>query len=194
MKVPFKGNNQSPALRLSDAPGEEVDRELARQMSDGSREALTRFVDRHASYLYKYLQRRLGPGNDALVQAAVKATLETAFRRRRPYATGSARTPMRLWLLRLAEREIAKRRRALRPTPADASTAVESEDLVALREAIASLKRRQQAAMCLALFEELSTQEIAGALGMREARAMRVLRAALRRTGSALALAHAEVP
>lgn len=194
MKVSFSRNKQQPISRSSDEPGEEVDRELARQMSDGSKEALARFVDRHSGYLYKYLQRRLGPGNDALVQATVKAVLEAAFRRRRPYASGSARTPMRLWLLRLAEREVARRSKAAKSAHTDLTATDESEDLVALREAIASLSRRQQAAMCLTLFNGLSTREIADALGMREARAMRLLRAALRRTGSALGLAHAEVP
>lgn len=195
MKVPFNINKQATISRPSDEPGEEVDRELARQMSDGSRDGLTRFVDRHSGYLNRYLQRRLGPGNDALIQATIKATLEVAFRRRRPYASGSPRTPMRMWLLRLAEREVARHGKAMKATEArPASTADESEDLIALREAVALLPRRQQAAMCLTLFNGLSSREIADALGMREARAMRLLRAALRRVGSALALAHAEVP
>ena len=74
MKLPFTKESQISAPRLSESPGEELDRELARQMSEGKQEALVRFVDRHLGYLYKHLQRRLGPGHDALIDDVVRAT------------------------------------------------------------------------------------------------------------------------
>lgn len=193
MKLPLRKENQPSALRLSDTPGEELDLQLARQMSEGSQEALARFVERHVGYLYKHLQRRLGPGHDALIETAVEATFKAAFRRMRPYVRGYARTPMRLWLLRLAGRELSRHRKAISPAHGEAGDTGESEELIELREAVASLPPRQQAAVCMALFEGLSSGEVAGALGVRQARAMRLLRSGLRRTGGKLALAHAEV-
>jgi RNA polymerase sigma factor (sigma-70 family) len=174
-------------------PGEELDMELARQMSEGSQEALVRFVDRHVGFLYKHLHRRLGPEHDALIESVVHATFATAFRRMRPYARGSAHTPMRLWLLRLAGRELSRHRKEISPIRGVNVDAGESEELIELRKAIASLPPRQQAAMFMALFEGMSAEEVAGALGVRQARAMRLLRNGLRRTGGKLSLAHAEV-
>ncbi len=159
-------------------------------MSEGSQEALARFVDRHLGYLYKHLQRRLGPGHDALVESVVKSTFETAFRRMWPYVRGYARTPMRLWLLRLAGRELARRHKAIAQVKDEG---VESEELNELREVVTSLPGKQQAAVCMALFEGMSAEEMAGALGVRQAKAMRLLRRGLRRTGTRLSLAHAEV-
>ncbi len=191
MKLSSKKRDQISAPRLSDAPGDDLDREIARQMSDGSLKALVRFVERHTGYLYRHLQRRFGPGNDTLIETVVRSTLMSAFRKRGPYARGTARTPMRLWLLRLSEREVSRRSALSRRVISKSNV---SEELVELREAIATLPREQQAALSMALFDGLSTEEIAGALGVRQARAMRILRAALRRTGSKMALAHAEVP
>jgi RNA polymerase sigma factor (sigma-70 family) len=193
MKLLFRKENQPTTYHLSDMPGEDLDVELARQISEGSQEALARFVDRHVGYLYKHLQRRLGPGHDALIETVVKATFASAFRRMRPYARGSARTPMRLWMLRLAGRELSRHRKSISPGRGVSGGTVESEELSALREVIASLPPRQQAAMFMALFEGMSAEEVAGALGVRQARAMRLLRNGLRRTGVKLSLAHAEV-
>lgn len=193
MRTLFNKSSQPPNPRLSDAPGDEVDRELAQQMADGSGEALARFVDRHVGYVYRHLQRRLGPGNDGLIDEVARATFVAAFRRMRPYVRESARTPMRLWLVRLAGRELGRRRKAMMQASDPANVDAESEELVTLREAIAVLPRRQGAAVCMALFDGMSSEEIAGALGVRQARAMRLLRNGLRRTGSKLALAHAEV-
>ena len=148
-----------------------------------------RFIDRHIGYLYKHLQRRLGPGHDALIEGVVKSTFETASRRMRPYVRGYARTPMRLWLLRLAGRDLARRKAIVQPT----SEGVESEEFTELREAVSSLPRKQQAAVCMALFEGMSAAEMSGALGVRQATAMRLLRRGLKRTGTRLSLAHAEV-
>ena len=96
---------------------------------------------------------------------------------------------MRLWLLRLAGRELARRRKLTDNT----SNATESEELTELREAISTLPMKEQSALCMALFDGMSAQDISGALGVRKSRAMRLLRNGLRRTGSKLALAHAEV-
>ena len=192
MRLPLgaKAKSRTTMPHLSDAPGEELDRELARQISEGDQEALSRFVERHIGPLYKHLQRRLGPGQDAAIEAVVKATFNSAFRRMRPYARGYARTPMRLWLIRLAGKELARRNKSLaKPAFAD----IESEELTELREAMSALPAKQQAALFMALFEGMSAEELAGALGVRKARAMRLLRSGLRRAGATLSLAHAEV-
>jgi len=96
---------------------------------------------------------------------------------------------MRLWLLRLAGRELARRKATVQVK----DEGVESEELTELREAVSSLPGKQQAAVCMALFEGMSAEEMAGALGVRQARAMRLLRRGLKRTGTRLSLAHAEV-
>ena len=192
MKI--RKNAQPTTPRLSDAPGDDLDRELARRIAAGHREALEQFVDRHLGYLYQHLQRRLGPGHETLVEDITRATFNVAFRRMRPYARGTARTPMRLWLIRLAGRELAHRRRSIRPhAAAVGSDTAGSGELAELRVAVASLPSRQSAAVAMALFGRMPAEEMAGALGVRQARAMRLLRSGLRRIGRQLALAHAEV-
>lgn len=191
MRLPPSKQAQPSTPRLSDAPGEDVDRELARlMMLEGDPEALVHFVDRHIAFVHKHLQRRLGPGHESLIDDITRATFNIAIRRLRPYVQGTARTTMRLWLLRLAERELSRRRKAIAALTEGRS---ESEELSELREAIATLPPKEQSAISMALFDGMPAHEIAGALGVRKARAMRVLRKGLRRTGSKLALAHAEV-
>ena len=68
----------------------------------------------------------------------------------------------------------------------DPSSDSEGPGLKALRKAMATLPPRHQAAVALALFEQMSASEIAGALGVRPARAMRVLRSGLKRIGRSL--------
>ena len=110
-------------IRPPQSPGEELDRELARGMLDGSRQSLGYFVDRHLGPLTHYLERRLGryaeegrrtkvdeqgisSTTDDVVQQIVEATFRDAVHHLRSYAIGIARTPMRLWLIRRAERYV----------------------------------------------------------------------------------------
>ncbi len=168
-------------VRAVRSPGLALDIELASGMAEGDRQALTRLVDRHAGPLYRYVARRLGPGHEALVEEVTRATFGDALRRMRPYARGWASVPMQLWLIRLANHHLA--RKLKRPQNAPNTDRVESAELQRLRAAMADLPSRQQAAISLALFEGLDAAEIAASLGISPARAMRLLRHALRRVG-----------
>ena len=162
-------------------PSYEQDRELAMRVMDGDKEALVRLVDRHIGPVYKYLSRRLGPGNEDLVSEVVEATFEEAFRRIAPYARGQASLPMRLKLIRLANKQLTKRRRRVathRPGGVG-----ESEELATLRREMAKLPMRHQAVLSLALFEEMPPDEMAGVLRTTTAGAMHQLRSALKRIG-----------
>src|SRR5215212_7344759 len=87
--------------KLSDATAE-VDRELARRIVEGDKDALARWLDRHLGAVYGYLMRRLGHGYEEVAADVTRATFSAAMRRLRPYARGMASTPMRLWLIKLA--------------------------------------------------------------------------------------------
>ncbi len=89
---------------------------------------------------------------------------------------------MRLWLLRLANRRLAKRQGRLRAILSDASG--ESEELARLRRAFAELSPRHQAALSLALFEALPPRDISDALDMGGRRSLSLLRGALRQVGT----------
>jgi DNA-directed RNA polymerase specialized sigma24 family protein len=165
-------------------------------MLDGSRESLSYFVDRHLGPLSHYLERRLGRYADEgrevansvaevsseagdIVQQIVQATFRDAFHHLRPYAIGIARTPMRMWLIRRAERYVRKLGRS-QATDA-AHHPAERGSLEWLRQALHDMPRRQEMALSLALFEKLTPAEIGHAMGVRPARAMRFLRGALLR-------------
>jgi DNA-directed RNA polymerase specialized sigma24 family protein len=91
---------------------------------------------------------------------------------------------MRLWLLKLAGQELAHRhKKQAQP----AGTYGESIQVRQIRRSIESLPPSKQAALSLALFEGLSGEDLAAALGMRLPSAMRLLRSALRDVGSTLA-------
>ena len=162
-------------------PAYEQDRELAARVAEGDKEALVRLVDRHIGPVYKYLSRRLGSGNEALAGEIVEATFEEMFRRIDPYASGSANLPMRLKLFRLANKHLAKRRRRVVKDHAAGEEA--SVSFTALRNEMSKLPMRHQAALALALFEEMPPEEMAGALRATPAGAMRLLRSALKRVG-----------
>lgn len=178
-KLPIK-QTARPARRA--APEMELDQELAAKALAGDRQALARLVDRHLTPLYRYLLRRLGPGHEALISKIVEATFTQATRRMGPYASGSASVPMRLWLIRLANRHLARQKRTPRVETMDSSGdgAVEVDKL---REALAALPGHQQAAFALAMFEQLPPREVAAAMGVSPARAMGLLRSALRQIG-----------
>src|SRR4029453_8051339 len=89
-------------------PGLANDCDLAAHIKDGDRDALRRLVERHIGRLHSYLLRRLGEGQDDLINKVVAVTFSDALRRLGPYARGTASTPMHLWLIRLAERNLAR--------------------------------------------------------------------------------------
>ncbi len=162
-------------------PAYEQDRELAERVAEGDKEALVQLVDRHIGPVYKYLSRRLGSGNEALAGEVVEATFEEVFRLIDSYARGIAALPMRLKLIRLANKHLAKRQRGIVRDHAAGEEA--SESLTALRQGMSKLPMRHQAALALALFEEMPPEEMAGALRTTPAGAMRLLRSALKRIG-----------
>ena len=167
--------------RKQHTPAYEQDRELAARVAEGDKEALARLVDRHIGPIHKYLSRRLGPGNEALAGEVVEAAFEELFRRIEPYARGSAGLPMRLKLFRLANKHLARRRRRIvKDHVADEES---SESLRVFRQEMTKLPMRHQAALALALFEEMPPEEMAGALRTTPSGAMRLLRSALKRVG-----------
>jgi DNA-directed RNA polymerase specialized sigma24 family protein len=172
------------------SPAYEVDCDLARRVTEGDRQALELLVDRHLGPLYKYLRRRLGPDSEPEAERIVFTTFDHALKRLGPYARGSASTPMRSWLFRLADGQVARIRK--QSPAARKITAKEPAELTALRSAMANLPARQQAALCYALFEQMRPREIAHALGVGPVRAMRTLRAALRRVAARLDLQGSE--
>ncbi len=164
-------------------PSLELDISLANQVNNGSRAALERVVRRHLGPVYGYVLHRLGPSKDELAARITSDAFDNAMRRMRRYPRGEKTVPMRDWLLRLANRRIAR----LKSKKAKHSDEIDgtADDLRELQEAVAGLKGRQGAALALALFEEMAPEEIASALGVSRRAAMRSLRQALRTVGKA---------
>ena len=111
------------------------------------------------------------------------STFGDALGHLRPYARGTASTPMRLWPLRLAGKRLGDEHIAQDESTPSNRMEEGPPSLAGLREALGRLPHRQQAVMSLALFEGLVPEEIAAASGLRLPRAMRQLRSALKRTG-----------
>src|SRR3712207_6082337 len=130
---------------VRDAPGAELDRELAEGIGKGDKKALARWLDRHLTPLHRYLTRRLGPGHEQLVEEVVRLTLEEAIRRMKPYARGRASLPMHLWLLRLANRHLARKKLRDRIKIAPKGEGVESVALEQLRKSMIAMPPRHQA-------------------------------------------------
>lgn len=158
--------------------GTALDYELARRISEGDREALSRLLDRHLGTVYAYVARRLGPEHEDLVADVTRATFQQALRRLKPYARGTASTPMRLWLLRLAGGQLADETITTNDKAGGESSA--------LHPALDRLPSRQQTVFSLALFEGLAPEEIAAASGLGLSRAMRLLRSSLKRAAEVL--------
>ena len=185
MQLPFWRGHPRAVQQGEEPPGQSVDNELARLITEGDRSALQRWLDRHLTSLYGYVSRRLGPGREAASDTVVRATLEEALRGLKLYARGTASVPMQLWLVRIANKHIRHIARS-RNVPGTANTEglnegnVEGEQLTRLRRVLAKLPPSRQAALSLALFEGMSAEEIAGGLGVTLPRAMRLLRSALK--------------
>lgn len=170
-----RGNYPTKPMR---SPERELDRQLAAGIAEGDREALSRLLTRHLQPLYTYLERRLGPKHDDLISQLVMSTFEEALSKLQPYARGTASLPMRLWLIKLANRHLSRSKREIKPAADDAK---ENREVAELRRAILAIPARQQDALSLALFEEMPAREIAQALGVRPGRAMHLLRDGLKR-------------
>jgi DNA-directed RNA polymerase specialized sigma24 family protein len=185
MKLPLPDSLKRDTS-ASRSPGLEVDCDLARRIREGDRAALARLLDRHTGRMQSYLHRRLGPGpdRDALVENVLKATFTEALRKMAPYARGSASVPMEMWLLRLAERNLArvhKKPKGKTHRPSESAT-----DLERLRAVMEVLPGKHNSVLALALFEQMPAQEMAQALGTSPTGAMSRLRSALKRTAREL--------
>jgi DNA-directed RNA polymerase specialized sigma24 family protein len=163
-------------------PGLASDCELAARIREGDRKALRRLVERHTGRLHSYLLHRLGEGSDDQIDRVVAVTFSDALRRLTPYAKGTATTPMNLWLIRLAERNLARTRNASSPKPLNPQS-----DLTRLRAAMSALPNRHKFVLSLAVFEQMPPSDIAAVLGTTPSGAMRRLRTALKRVGQVLA-------
>jgi RNA polymerase sigma factor (sigma-70 family) len=135
--------------------------------------------DRHAAVLRRYLVRRLGPDDADGIMGDV---FRIAFEKRATYDT--ARPDARPWLYGIATREMAKHRRgearrlhavarlaARQDASGDVaervSGAVDAADRwPAVATAVAALPDGERDALVLAVWEELSYDEIATALGI----------------------------
>ena len=162
-------------------PSLQLDITLANEINNGSRAALERVVRRHLAPVYGYVLHRLGPGKDELAARVTSDAFDDAMRGMRRYPRGDKTVPMRSWLLRLANRRIA-RLKLKKPKHSDQVDGT-ADDLRALQEAVAEMKGKQGAALALALFGEMPPEEIASALGVSRKAAMRSLRLALRHMG-----------
>ncbi len=177
----FRKGRSRPAPVGDTTLDAEADRLLAERVLVGDRQALAMLLDRHLGAVYRYLSAVLGPGNEQLVAEITRAVFRNAFtmRRLRPYARGRVSTPMRSALLRSANRQLAARRPA--STVRVQATGPDDDERTALRRAMLSLPARQRDALALALFENMTAEGLARTLGVGPARAMRLLRGALRR-------------
>jgi RNA polymerase sigma-70 factor (ECF subfamily) len=150
---------------------------IARSLADAGAFALV--YDRHAAVLYRFLVRRVG---GASADAVLGEVFRIAFERRVAFAPGHPSA--RPWLYGIATNVLAKHRRAearrLRATaelamarvppadPADrAAASLDARELwPRVAEAISALPNGERDALLLHVWEELSYDEIAAALGV----------------------------
>ena len=162
-------------------PGLELDISLARQINEGSREALEQVVSRHLAPVYRYVLRRVGRGKEELAARITSDAFDDAMRRMSRYPKGEKTVPMRHWLLRLANRRV-ERVRSKKQGHSDVLDLF-GDDLTELEDSVAELKGRDGAATTLAVFEEMGPEEIASVLGVSRNAAMRHLRHGLHSIG-----------
>jgi DNA-directed RNA polymerase specialized sigma24 family protein len=171
-------NNGLPA-----SEGLAYDCALAEKILEGDTTALARLLERHQARVSRYLQHRLGAGHEPFIQDVLKATFDDVLHHIRPYAKGSASTPMEYWLIRLAEHNMIKLQGvAVKAQVGRGPGKAETEDdgdLPIVRRALAALPSQDSFVLALALFEGMSAPEIAATLGVSQARAMKKLRGAL---------------
>jgi DNA-directed RNA polymerase specialized sigma24 family protein len=163
---------------------------LAAKILEGNTTALARLLERHQARVSRYLQHRLGAGNDPFIQDVIKATFDDALHHIRPYARGTTSVPMEYWLIRLAEHNLAKLQavagKAQVKRGFGKEEVQEDGDLPIVRRALAALPSQDSFVLALALFEGMSAPEIAATLGVGHVRAMKKLRSALAAIGKHL--------
>jgi RNA polymerase sigma factor (sigma-70 family) len=184
-RLPQVWNRQSPRRNqaLPAAEGLADDCALAAKVAEGDSASLARLLERHQARVNRYLQHRLGAGHEPFIQDVIKATFSDALQHIRPYARGTASTPMEYWLIRLAEHNLARLQGAAAKAQVRNVSPKEDNqeegDLPIVRRALAALPSQDSFVLALALFEGMSAPEIAATLGVSQARAMKRLRAAL---------------
>ena len=150
---------------------------IARSLGEPGAFALV--YDRHAAVLYRFLVRRVG---GTAAEAVLGDVFRIAFERRGAFDQG--RADARPWLYGIATNVLAKHRRAearrLRATaelamsrppqsdPADrAAASLDARELwPRVADAISALPAGERDALLLLVWEELSYEEIASALGI----------------------------
>ncbi len=194
MKIGLRVDKETIAKK---SPGLAYDCELAARIRQSDREALTQLIERHCGRVQSYLIRRLGEHNSTLIETVIASTFSDALKHIGSYASGTASTPMELWLIRLAESKLARRPTTVGDegrrtkdegltTHNEQETAPDTSDLARLRTSMAVLSNRDNAVLSLALFEQLPAFDIAHALGTTPRGALRRLRSALKRVGKEL--------
>lgn len=186
MKLTLKLPRQQPAPH--NVEGLAYDCELAARIHDGERAAMERLVDRHLPRVNRYVHHRLGPGRDEVAWRIVQATFEDALGKLGPYARKATVTPMESWLIRLAERHIARQRPAKESEGSFRNRYLSpgEDDLTLVRAAMKQLPARHSSVLALSIFEGMSAEGIAYTLGVSQLSAMRRLRAALKQIGKKL--------
>ena len=143
-------------------------------------EAFGAIFDRHATVLYRYLVRRVGVDEADLLLGEL---FRVAFERRATYDT--ERPAARPWLYGIASRLLAHHRRgearrlgamarlAAAATPANDDNAASADDRLdaagmwpRVADAVARLPDGERDALILYVWEELTYDEIAAALGV----------------------------
>jgi RNA polymerase sigma factor (sigma-70 family) len=166
-----------PATGTAAAAGLSDAKLITASQSDPERFAT--IYDRHAPALYRYAVLRVGPD---VAEDVVSETMLAAFHGRRRYDI--TRPDARPWLYGILTRKISQRRRVERtryralarlapgddqePGPADVVAAAVTAEAVRgpLMNAVAALAKRDRDVLLLAVWADLSYQEIAYALGI----------------------------
>lgn len=163
------------ALRTDDRGDVERDAELVADVARGQLSALGRLYDRHEPAIHRFCARMTGSEADA-----EDLTHQTFLTLARIAGTYDGRASVRAWLLGVAARHLADRRRAgarLRrflgrllgeaEPSRDPRPALEARlALGAVAEALDAMPFERRAAVLLFEVEGLSGEEIAGALGV----------------------------
>jgi len=159
--------------RTPDAP---ADAALVRAARIGDAEAFGQIVDRYGPGMYRYALRLVGDENDAR-----EVTQEALLSAWRSLPGFGERSSLKTWLFRLVHRRAVDLQRRRRPTPINddllsrivepapdnpLQDVLDAELLAALQQALDELPWHQRATWLLKEVEEMTYEEIAGALAM----------------------------
>jgi RNA polymerase sigma-70 factor (ECF subfamily) len=180
----------APRRTSSAVDGDDTDEALMRRVRARDERALQRLYRRHAGALFRVASRSLG---EEPAREIVQDVLWTAWTKADTYdETKGAVLP---WLLGIVRRRASNRRRDEGRRPQGDAAAIddlpdagdddrrlhEIERARALDRAFASLPEREQSALRLAFFDELSHDEVARALGVPMGTAKTRIRAGMKR-------------